>query len=317
MGKGMLDFNTPPLMFAAWPGMGDVGLTAMEYIRRGVDARLFAELDMGPFYSPEEVVVHKGLASFPEIPKSFFMEQHNPDLVFFESTMQLGGTEAITVAEAVLDVARKIKAPRIFTAAAFPYPMSYKAPSRVFAAANRQKFLRELSLFGIEPMPEGFISGLNGVLLGIAASQDIEAACILATIPSYASGLLYPKGSLEIIKALSKIADLDVDTSEIEEQTRAYDETYEDIEERLRQVFPSMIEGDEELGLEQPFELKEQQGDDERVPEMVMNRIERLFREVAQSKNRERAKELKAELDRWGIFDLYEKRFLDLFKEEE
>jgi proteasome assembly chaperone (PAC2) family protein len=45
-----INFNSPPIMFAAWPGMGNVALMAMDYLRRTVDARLFAELDMEPFY---------------------------------------------------------------------------------------------------------------------------------------------------------------------------------------------------------------------------------------------------------------------------
>ncbi len=318
MAKEFMDFETPPMMFAAWPGMGDVGLTAMEYIRKSVDARLFAELDMTPFYSPEEVIVSNGLVSFPEIPKSLFLEQHDPDIVFFESTIQVGGNDAMTVAQAVLDVAQKIKAPRIFTAAAFPYPMSYTSESKVFAASNSQRLLKNLRGYGIEPMQEGFISGLNGLLLGIAASHDIEAACILATIPSYASGILYPKGSLAIVKTLSRIAGLDVDTSELEKDSQEYEETYAEIEERLRQVFPSIAEGDEEFNNEGfPPITEEKPEEKQKIPEYVMNKIEQLFNEVARSKNKERARELKAELDKYGIFDLYEKRFLDLFKEEE
>jgi len=323
MGDEMLQFNKPPVMFAAWPGMGDVGLTAMEYIRKSVGAHLFAELDMTPFYSPEEVIVMGGLVSFPEIPKSLFLEQHDPNMVFFESSLQMGGSDAITVAQAVLDVAHKIKARRIFTAAAFPYPMSYKSPSKIFAAANNMRFLNDLRNYGIEPMQEGFISGLNGLLLGIAASRDIEAACILATIPSYASAIVYPKGSLAIVQTLAKAANFNIDTSELEKASAEYEESYAEIEERLRQVFPSMTEeGEEGMFNGEDFSLSQTEEPapkpaEEKIPEYVMNKIEHLFNEVAKSKNRDKAKELKNELDKWKIFDLYEKRFLDLFREDE
>jgi hypothetical protein len=43
-----------------------------------------------------------------------------------------------------------------------------------------------------------------------------------------------------------------------------------------------------------------------------MERIERLF-EAAQA-DRSEALRLKNELDRWGLFSLYEDRFLDLFE---
>lgn len=310
-----INFNSPPIMFAAWPGMGNVALMAMDYLRRTVDARLFAELDMEPFYVPEEVVVKEGIASFPELPRSFFHEQHEPNLVFFESTIQTEGQDAMTIAETVLEVAKKLKAPRIYTAAALPLAMSYKSESEIYVAANKKYFLKELESYGIKPLSEGFISGLSGLLLGIAASQGIEAACVLATIPTYAAAMAYPKGSLAIVKSLARINDLDIDTSELERGVSESEESFAEIEDRLRNVFPMLMEQQEEESFEEqqmppPSEMK-----DEGVPEYVMARIERLFRELSQKKDKARAMELKAELDKWGLYEIYEKRFLDLFRE--
>ena len=47
------------------------------------------------------------------------------------------------------------------------------------------------------------------------------------------------------------------------------------------------------------------------VPQAAVVRIERLFREVSLGGNPE---QLKQELDRWGLFQHYESRFLDLFR---
>jgi hypothetical protein len=46
------------------------------------------------------------------------------------------------------------------------------------------------------------------------------------------------------------------------------------------------------------------------VPRAAVEQIDRLFREVDQGANPEI---LKRELDRWGLFDFYQDRFLDLF----
>jgi hypothetical protein len=45
-----------------------------------------------------------------------------------------------------------------------------------------------------------------------------------------------------------------------------------------------------------------------------MERVEHLFQIVA--KDHSRAPELKAELDRWKLYELYENRFLDLFDDQ-
>ena len=54
--------------------------------------------------------------------------------------------------------------------------------------------------------------------------------------------------------------------------------------------------------------------DEEKVPHYVMERIEKLFQEARA--DRTRAQELKKELDRWNLFELYENRFLDLFEDD-
>lgn len=311
-----VNFNSPPIMFAAWPGMGNVGLMAMDYLRRVVDARLFAELDMRPFYIPDEVVVQEGMAHFPEIPHSFFHEQHDPNLVFFESDFQMEGKDAMNVAKTVLNVAKKLKAPRIYTAAALPRAMSYKDESEVYAASNRRSFLSELENYGIQPLTEGFINGLSGLVLGIAASQNVEAACILASIPMYATGLVYPKGSLAIVKTLARVNDLNIDTNELQQAVNDSEEMFEDIEEKLKNVLPSLLEQEGEELFESEDQTFEQSQND-KVPEYAMTRIEKLFREVSERKDKKRAMELKHELDKWGLYDVYENRFLDLFKHRE
>ena len=48
------------------------------------------------------------------------------------------------------------------------------------------------------------------------------------------------------------------------------------------------------------------------VPSDARARIEELFKRISRGENEPR--ELKAELDRWGLFDEYEDRFLTLFK---
>jgi len=47
------------------------------------------------------------------------------------------------------------------------------------------------------------------------------------------------------------------------------------------------------------------------VPKAVVQRIERLFQEVERGGDPHRLKE---ELDRWGLFEYYEDRFLGLFR---
>lgn len=297
-----IHFDVPPVLLAAWQGMGNVGLITMDYLRRKIDARPFAEIDMSHFLTPDSIVVKDGIAQFPEIPTSTFYYVNQPGLIVFESNAQVGGREGISIIKTILDIAGQFQVKRIFTSAAYAQPMSHRNQSQVYAACNTDSMLHLMQEFGVAAMPDGYIAGLNGLLLGVAASRKIEAACLLGSIPSYATALSYPKASLEILKALLQVFNASVDLGDLETASTEMDEQLEAIEERIREFFPSMAEGDEESS----------NINHEEVPKYIMDRIERLFRGVAQDKSK--ANELKNELVRWNLYELYEKRFLDLFK---
>jgi uncharacterized protein len=300
-----ISFPGPPIMFAAWPGMGNVGLIATDYLRRKLNAKIFAEIDMSPFFIPDSIIVKEGIAQLPEIPSSIFHYSFNPNVIIFESNAQIGGRDGIAIIKTILDVARELQVSRIYTAAAMVNPMTYQSPSQVLVACSNQSHLDSLTKNGVTPMPDGYIAGLNGLLLGVAASHSIESACFLGTMPSYASNMMYPKALLEIVRTFGNILSTPVDFSELENSVNEMDQQFAAIEERIRQIFPSGADTDEEMsGIE-----------NEKVPHYVMEKIEALF--LKAKSDRSAATQLKEELDRWNLFELYEDRFLDLFEDDD
>lgn len=300
-----ISFSTHPVVLAAWPGMGNVGLITIEFLRRKMNAELFAEIDMSPFFIPDSIVVKNGLAQFPDIPTSRFFYTTDPDLIIFESDAQVGGRDGIAIIKTFLDVIGRFQVERIFTFAAFAQPISYRTSSQVLVTCNGDSLLSKIRDFGVIPMPDGVIAGLNGLLLGVAASRRIDAGCLLGTIPSYAMNFAYPKAALELIRTVARIQKFSVDTAELEEGVEEMNQQLAMIEERIKEFFPTVNkEDDEEIATI----------DEEKVPHYVMEKIERLF-EVARA-DRAKAQELKKELDRWNLYELYENRFLDLFEDD-
>jgi len=260
---------------------------------------------MSSFYTPDSIVVKAGVAHFPDAPQSVFYHHHNPDLVFFESNATETGSHEIEVMKAILELARELKTPRIYTAAAIPQAVSHSDASRLLYAGNSERVVGSLEKYGMETMSEGVISGANGLLLGFAAAQGIEAVCLLATIPAYAAALTYHDGALAIVNAFEKIIEVSVDTGEMEQDIKISEPVYEEIEDKLKAFFSGA--SDSENGVKR-VEHKD-------IPKVVMDRIERLF--AAARKDKQRARELKEELDKWDLYKLYEDRFLDLFENDE
>ncbi|MDI6703501.1 MAG: PAC2 family protein [bacterium] len=295
-----------PIMIAGWPGMGNVALESIDYLRRRLNAVAFAEIDMCQFSAPDMIIVEDGVTKLPELPRQvFYYTAKHPNLIIFESEAQLGGIAGVNLMERILDLAQELKVWRIYTGAAFPLPISHKEPSTVFGVANEKHLKDFLIDYKVKIMEEGQISGLNGLLLGFAAKRGIEAICLLATMPQYAINFPNPKASKAIIEVLGEILDIKVDMMKIDLLIQEIDKKMDMIEEKIKGIFPEVEKKDvEEVDLES-----------EKVPNYIMEKIEKLFKEAKTDKKKAYA--LKEELDRWDLYKLYEDRFLDLFKEHQ
>lgn len=296
-----------PILLAGWPGMGNVGIGAVDYLRRELATESFGEIDMREHFTPDAIVVEEGIANLPEVPSNGFSVSYSPDLLFFLSEAQVSGPAALTLTNLIVDVAETYKVSRIYTCAAFAVPMSYSEETRVLGVATNEELRDSLAPHGAEILSQGIISGLNGLLLGVAGARGIESACLLATLPQYAISLPNPRGSRALVSTLSTLLGVNVDLSEFDGPVGQMDEMMAQIEERMRAAFSSK-EGEEGEIMEDMDEAVDQ----EEVPHYVMSRIEQLFQEVAADRNK--APQLKEELDRWGLYELYEDRFLDLFR---
>lgn len=289
-----------PVMVAGWPGMGSVALGMVDYLRRKLKAVKFAEIKIDPMSVLDSVEVRNGVSRLPKPPSSVFYYSKNPDIIIFEGEVQLAGLEGLRMLNKVLDVAVELKVKRIYTGAAFPMPIGYKDNSEVYGVVNKD-YLRDIVVkSGIKLMEGGHISGLNGLLLGFAARKDIEALCLLATMPQYAISLPNPKASSAIIEFLCKLLGIHIDLNELNDYTKDMEERMALIEDKVKDVFTIEEEAPESY----PHEKK--------IPGYIMEKIEKLFTEARQDKAK--AASLKKELDRWDLYKLYEDRFLDLFK---
>lgn len=292
---------TNPVMIAGWPGMGSVALGVVNYLRRKMGAMRFAEIEIDRNITLDSVVVENGVASLPPAPRNVFYYTTNPELIIFEGEAQLSGERGLRLLNAVIDVAAQHGVSKIYTGASFPLPLSHEDQPEIYGAANKPALVNIFKKLGIKTMDSGHISGLNGLLLSFAEKKGINALCLLATIPQYAISLPNPKASLAIIEVLSRALQFKIDEEELKGYVAEMDEKMGLIEDKVKEVF-----------IPEPEDLAPQ-AVDKKIPEYIMERIEKLFQESLT--DRAKALILKKELDRWDLYKNYEDRFLDLFKE--
>ena len=282
-----------PWLVAAWPGMGAVAQLAASYLARALDARSAVELAVGEYFGAAGVQVRQGLLQPVRRPRTILLEARIPaaprDLVVLlaESQPSIGERR---YCEQLLVKARELGVTRAFTFAALATTAPPEAPARVFAAAGETQLLAGLCEMGAEQLREGEIGGLNGFFLGVAAEMGISGACLLGEIPFYASNVPNPKAAAAVLHVFTRLLGAAVDLGPLERQAA----------ESQRQL----------VALQQHVEQGPQA--DAEPSSVEEQHVESLFRDAAQ--DRAKALELKAELDRLGLFARYEDRFLDLFK---
>ncbi|MFH1283275.1 MAG: PAC2 family protein [bacterium] len=299
---------------SAWPGMGNVALGAVDYLRRMTGAKLFAEIDLGYLFSPDAIVVNNGVVELPELPKNFFYYLTDPPIIFFESDVQLSGIGAMNLLDKILGFISEFSIKKVYTGAAYSLPITHHAESELYGVVSKDKLKDYIKEYNIQIMNEGQISGMNGLILGYATKRKLESICLLATMPLYAVNLPNPKASKAIVSKLAQMLSLDVDMFEIDAAIEEMNKKMDALEENIKELFPG-ITSDEQQG-DSPDKLPTDQPiEKDNIPSHVLDKIEKLFKEAQSDKKK--AYMLKAELDRWNLYKLYEDRFLNLFKEKQ
>ncbi len=302
-----LELNHPWLV-AVWPGMGNVAISAGYYLMAKLGMYGLAEFEANDLFDTEHVVVKGGLIKPAYRPRNRFFLWVDPnqkhDLVLFigEAQPPLG---KYPFCRKLIEYAKELEVERVFTFAAMGTEMNLDQPSRVVAAATDEAQLEGLKALDLQILEEGYIGGLNGVLLGVAAESGLPGTCLLGEMPGLFRQMPFPRASQNVLEVFKTIFQLELDTGELAEEAQH-------MEEQLNEVMSQMQDRLGEQFGEMEEEFQPEQKEEERLSPEDEELIENLFQ---QSQNdRSKAYELKRHLDRLNVFKDYEDRFLDLFK---
>jgi len=297
-----------PWLVAVWPGIGNVALNAGIYLLSKMDMKVFSEFEANEFFDVEHVEVKGGIVQPARRPRNrlFLWEDPNRQrdiVVLLGEAQPTAGRYSFC--QRLIAYARELGVERVVTFAAMATQMHPQHASRVFGAATDPAILRELQRFELEPLDDGNIGGLNGVLLGAAAESGLPGACLLGEMPHILSRIPFPKASQAILRVITSMTGIDLDFTELSRQVEVMERQLGEVLSQVEQSYAPEFAGEEKEYRPEPVE-------EERLSSADQQRIERLFEESG--KDRSKAFQLKQELDRLGVFKEYEDRFLDLFK---
>jgi hypothetical protein len=210
-----------PVLLAAWPGMGHVALKAYVYLHEALRAQNLAFVEEPEFFRLPGINIQDGLVQSTLLPQSGFYYWQHPrgsgDILFFVGDQQPVGGKEYQLAEALLNFAGSLGVKRVITAAAMPTAINHYQDSRVWVTATHEELLTELSPYCGRVLREGQISGMNGLLLGVAKQMGMEGFCFLGEIPFYTTEIENPKASKAVLDVLNKVLGLEISLRELEE----------------------------------------------------------------------------------------------------
>jgi len=254
---GVIIYKEPtlenPIMVASWPGIGNIGIIAVDTLRNMLEAEELGEIEPWDFFYPKKVLIRNGELKDLEFPSSkfYFKRTGEKDLLFFIGEEQPAdggrtyaeGKKAYQMANLVLDVAQRFGCQRVYTSGAAVAPIHHTTRPKVWAVPNSKGLISEVKTYenailmsDIEGRGgQGNITGLNGLLLGVARKRGIEAICVMGEIPVYLQGFPfpYPKASRSVLEVLTTALGIEIDMDRIASFIERSDKEIEQLYEKF------------------------------------------------------------------------------------
>lgn len=238
-----------PDMIVGWPGIGNIGLITVDALARQLGAEELGHIEPWDFFYPSKVIIRGGVLEDMEFPDSrfYFARQEKRDLLFFlgeeqpsaSGRMYAEGNDAYAIANLVLDVAEKFGCRRVYTSGAAVSITHHEVRPRVWAVATTRALLTEIrGCMNTVLMSEmedrgdfGNITGLNGLLVGVARKRGFEGACLMGEIPDYLSRVPfpYPRASQSVLQVLGAVLDVPLDPGFLDDRCKQMDEVIDKV----------------------------------------------------------------------------------------
>ena len=205
---------TNPVLVCGLPGSGYVGKLAADHLVSSFRLKRVAEFSSSTF-PPQVNVKEDGTVDPPRGELYFAAAKRNRGLFVFTADAQPTTSEGeYELSDSVVKFAKRCGVRRVYTLAAYITGSFSKSP-KVYGTGTSKEIVGELADNGVTLMKDGGISGMNGLLIGVAALRGLEGACLLGETSGYVVDAGASKAVLEL---LSRILDLPIDTSKLEEK---------------------------------------------------------------------------------------------------
>ena len=223
------ELRSPVLVcsFRGWNDAAGAASAALETIAGTMDSELLAELDPEEFFDFQAnrptITLTDGMTRHIDWPSNQLVGVRAPSAE--RDLLLLDGTEPNlrwrTFADSFADAAEQMGVEMVVTLGALIAEVAHTMPVPITGLASDEELVERLDLQ--RSSYEG-PTGVVGVLHDTCRQRGIQSASLWAAVPHYVAAVPNPKAALALLRRLEGLTGVAVDASELEEETRTYEE---------------------------------------------------------------------------------------------
>ena len=212
-----------PIFIEGLPGVGNVGKIAADHLAEKLGAKKFATI-YSKHFPPQVTLDDECVARLACNELHYVKGAGKNDLIFLLGDHQgISAEGQFELAEEILGVAISFNVSRIFTLGGYGVGNVVDEP-RVLGAVSSASMKPELEKHGVTFVPgepAAGIAGASGLMLGMGRVKGIDTACLMGETSGY---FIDHKSSNAVLKVLTGILGITIDTKELDERSQQMDE---------------------------------------------------------------------------------------------
>lgn len=220
-----------PVLICGFPGSGYVGKLAVDHLIHELDAIHLADIYSTAF--PAQLLIKSDGTA--DLLKNYLYYSSAPTsmgvglLLLSGDSQPTASDSEYLLAEEILDIASRFNSSQVFTLAAY-ITGSFVTDPRIFGTAGDLEAVKSLNEQHVRTMEGGSITGMNGIVVGIAKRRGMKGTCLLAETSGF---VIDAKASKSILETLVSILHLKVDMTNIEKRAKDTEKLIKTIEQQM------------------------------------------------------------------------------------
>lgn len=246
----IVEFEKPklknPIFIEGLPGVGNVGRIAAGYIVEELGAKKFAELHSSHFMP--FVLLHQSSAVHVLKNEFYYWKAKKKDqrdvIVLIGDSQSIDPEGHYEICDEILKYVSSMGAKDMITLAGLSIGEAPKKP-KVIGAVSDPALVKKYSGIGIDfdaGSRVGTIVGASGLLVGMGKYHGINGVCLLGETVGFPI-IPDPKSAEELIKVLTKVLNVKVNTSRLDKKIKEMEEFIKKVQNIERQTMAQLSKG--------------------------------------------------------------------------